>query len=362
MQKISVILLVVWICASCSAELEKTSSEEFRQIITGEAQGTTWRIVYYDLQERDFTLQVDSILKRIDASVSTYFEGSTIDAWNKSDSGTTIDPLFLDLLMKSWDAYVLTEGAFDPTVKPLVSFWGFGPERLTHPEKVDPKTIDSLLQLVNFDTLTLRRNERAVDLAAFDYTGKKSAGYFLHKPMPQMQLDFNAIGQGWSVDKVVEFLKANELKVFFVEIGGELVAGYPKPGGELWRFGIDKPSDGNYERDLQAVIKLRNKGLATSGNYRKFYEKDGIRFSHTIDPKTGYPVQHQLLSATVVSESAGKADALATAFMVMGADSSIQFVEGRKYLGSYIYLISDDQNGGFTTYQSRQLAGMLEEE
>ncbi|NQV52984.1 MAG: FAD:protein FMN transferase [Flavobacteriales bacterium] len=361
MQRISALLWVIWLCTSCNAELEKTSSEEFRQTISGEAQGTTWRIVYYDLQERDFTPDVDSILKRIDASVSTYLEGSTIDGWNKSDSGTTIDPLFLDLLMKSWDAYVLTEGAFDPTVKPLVSFWGFGPERLAHPEEIDPATIDSLLHLVNFDTLTLVKNDRAVDLASFEHSGKKSADYFLYKPMPEMQLDFNAIGQGWSVDRVVDFLKDKELKVFFVEIGGELVAGYPKPGGELWRFGIDQPSDGNYERDLQAVIKLRNKGMATSGNYRKFYEKDGIRYSHTIDPKTGYPVQHQLLSATVVSESAGKADALATAFMVMGADSTIQFVEARKYLGSYIYLISDDQKGGFSTYQSRQLTGMLEE-
>jgi thiamine biosynthesis lipoprotein len=362
MLKNLLLILGVALLSACNAELEKTTSEEFKQTISGEAQGTTWRIVYYDLQERNFTSEVDSILKRIDASVSTYLPGSTIDRWNKSDSGDFIDPLFLELLLKSWEIYSLTEGAFDPTVKPLVSFWGFGPERLEHPDQVSSETIDSLLSFVNFDTLTLRRKDRATALADFDASAQQVNEVFLHKPLSGMQLDFNAIGQGWSVDKVADFLKGKGLEIFFVELGGEIMAGYPKPDGQQWRFGIDKPTDGNLERDLQAVIRLRNKGLATSGNYRKFYEKDGMRFSHTIDPKTGYPVQHALLSATVVSESAGKADALATAFMVMGADSTVQFLEERNYVGAYVYLISDDQNGGYQMYTSKQLVGLVEEE
>ncbi|MEQ9187101.1 MAG: FAD:protein FMN transferase [Cryomorphaceae bacterium] len=360
MRTTCLLALSIVLLASCNAELEKTTSEAFKQSIKGTAQGTTWRIVYYDLQERDFTPQVDSILNDIDASVSTYLPGSTIDTWNKSDSGTTIDALFLELLVKSWEVYGLTNGAFDPTVKPLVSFWGFGPERLSHPEVVDSALIDSLLQLVAFDSLSLRRDDRSIHLDEFVNQGNQTSEFFLHKPLPGIQLDFNAIGQGWSVDKVAEFLKSKGLKRFFVEIGGELVAGYPKPGGEMWRFGIDKPSDGNMDRELQAVINLRNKGLATSGNYRKFYERNGVRYSHTIDPTTGYPVQHPLLSATVVSESAGKSDALATAFMVMGADSTIEFLGARNYVGAYVYLISDDQQGGYATYVSRQIAGLLE--
>jgi thiamine biosynthesis lipoprotein len=186
--------------------------------------------------------------------------------------------------------------------------------------------------------------------------------YYLTKPIAGMQLDFNAIGQGWSVDLVTKFLIEKGVKVFFMELGGEIVAGYPKPDGSLWRFGIDQPTDGNLDRALQAIIELRNKGLATSGNYRKFYEKDGQRFAHTIDPRTGYPVQHNLLSATVVSQNAGKADALATAFMVMGMDSTIQMLEEKSYIGSHVYLIADDGSGGFQTYLSKQLEGMLKEQ
>ncbi len=363
MKRLPLLFLLVYLC-SCNAELEKTNSEDFRQAIKGRAQGTTWQIVYYDLQERDLTPQVDSILRRVDESVSTYLDGSTIDRWNKSDSGCTVDPLFLELLLQSYEVYEATNGAFDPTVKPLVSFWGFGPERIAHPEVVDPKQIDSLLGLVRFDTLTLRRGDREVSLKDILNNPNPKGEIFLHKPISGMQLDFNAIGQGWSVDKVAEYLESQGLKVYFVEIGGEIRAGYPKPdnGGENWRFGIDKPSEGNYDRELQAVIELRNRGLATSGNYRKFYEKNGVRYSHTIDPKTGYPVQHSLLSATVLSNTAGKADALATAFMVMGTDSTIQYLNENSYLNSYIYLISDDGSGGYQTFQSRQLEGIINEE
>lgn len=353
-------VIITLILASCNAELEKTTSEEFKQTITGEAQGTTWRIVYYDLQERNFKPQVDSILSRIDESVSTYLPNSVIDRWNKSDSGAYIDPLFFDLLTQSWEVYEATNGAFDPTVKPLVSYWGFGPERFEHPELADQQTIDSLLYLVNFDTLRIVKNKGSFSMSEMEGSMKETDRLFLTKPMVGMQLDFNAIGQGWSVDKVVEFLESKDLKLFFVEIGGEISVGYPKPDGSLWRFGIDKPIDENAERALQAVINLRNKGLATSGNYRKFYERDGIRYSHTIDPTSGYPVQHNLLSATVVSKNAGIADAYATAFMVMGMDSTINFLSSNAYLNNYVYLISSDEEGKYETFTSEQIVRAIE--
>jgi thiamine biosynthesis lipoprotein len=353
--------LTALVIASCNAKMEKTSSEDFKHSIQGQAQGTTWSIVYYDLQERDFKPQVDSILAAIDQSVSTYLEGSIIDQWNGSDSGAVIDDLFLELLLESWEVYRQTNGAFDPTVKPLVSYWGFGPERYMHPEQVDSMVIDSLLQLVNFDTLRLRRSQQRS--IALDELGDNDAGkgaWFLEKPMAGMQLDFNAIGQGWSVDKIGEFLASQDIEIFFVELGGEILAGYPKPDGILWRFGIDKPVEGNTQRDLQAIINLRNKGLATSGSYRKFYERDGVRYSHTIDPSTGYPVQHSLLSATVVASDAGYSDALATAFMVMGSDSAQRFIADKDYLGAYVYLISANETGSFETFTSESLKGMME--
>jgi thiamine biosynthesis lipoprotein len=358
-----IVPILVMIMSGCSAEMSQTNAEAFKYAISGEAQGTTWSVSYYDLQERDFTASVDSILQRVDASISTYQEGSVIDRWNKSDSGGEIDRLFADLLVESWEVYVLTEGAFDPSIKPLVSYWGFGPERFAHPDEVDQLEIEKLLDLVHFDTLSLIIGEQVYSMAEVTPKRLNSADYYyLTKPIAGMQLDFNAIGQGWSVDLVTKFLIEKGVKVFFMELGGEIVAGYPKPDGSLWRFGIDQPTDGNLDRALQAIIELRNKGLATSGNYRKFYEKDGQRFAHTIDPRTGYPVQHNLLSATVVSQNAGKADALATAFMVMGMDSTIQMLEEKSYIGSHVYLIADDGSGGFQTYLSKQLEGMLKEQ
>lgn len=354
-------LILTVLLSSCRPDLNKTKAEDFKRTITGKAQGTTWRISYYDLQERDFTVQVDSLLKRIDQSISTYQAGSVIDRWNQSDSGVAVDDLFVEVLLKAWTAYSISEGAFDPTVKPLVAYWGFGPERFEHPEQADQQKIDSLLTLVNFDSLKLLQNNKVFTLEALANGDELEQELFLTKPDPRMQLDFNAIGQGWSVDKVAELLRGHGLKVFFVEIGGEIVAGYPKPDGEQWRFGIDKPESNLSERSLQAVIKLRNRGLATSGSYRKFYERDGFRFSHTIDPQSGRPVNHNLLSATVVSGSAAEADAMATAFMVMGTDSTIKFLEERNYLSNYVYLIYDS-SGVLKTYTSSQIERMIEDE
>ena len=359
--KNSVFIILIAFLASCNAELTKTTSKEFRQEISGEAQGTTYRIVYYDLKERNFKPAVDSILRRIDASLSTYQRGSIIDRWNKSDSGSMVDQLFIELLLESWQLYQATEGAFDPTVKPLVSYWGFGPEKFEGSEEVNPMEVDDLVKLVSFDTLRLKRSKVSRSLGEFEQGETGTDSVFLEKPVAGMQLDFNAIGQGWSVDKVADHLRTEGVKVFCVEIGGEIVAGYPKPDGSKWRFGIDKPVDHNTERELQAVINLRNKGLATSGNYRKFYERDGIRYSHTIDPSSGYPVQHSLLSATVVSQSAAKSDALATAFMVMGMDSTIEFLSEREYLGSQVYLIASDSVEGYRIYTSSNLEGLIEE-
>jgi len=350
------------VLASCRADMQKTDAEDFKRTITGQAQGTTYRITYYDLQERDFKPEVDSILARIDASLSTYLEGSVIDQWNRSDSGAWVDDLFLELLQESYAVYVQTDGAFDPTVKPLVSYWGFGPERYQHPEAVDSQEVVRLLQLVQFDTLALRSNKGSVRLADWKAQTTGDAKWFLEKPIPGMQLDFNAIGQGWSVDKVADHLRAKGIKVFFVELGGEIVAGSPKPDGSLWRFGIDKPTDQNHERVLQAIVKLRNKGLATSGGYRKFYERDGVRYSHTIHPKTGYPVQHNLLSASVVASNAGQADAFATAFMVMGQDSAMRYLQKKDYLDTYTYLISAKEDGSYDQFISKELEGMMEED
>ena len=345
--------------SGCAADLKKTTAEEFKKTIHGEAQGTTWTITYYDIQERDFTHQVDSILVRIDSSISTYLPGSLIDIWNKSDEGSKVDALFLEMLVESWRVYHATNGAFDPTVKPLVSYWGFGPEHFEHPETIDLTAIDSLIELIGFDSLRLIHNETELTLEALANRELEVDSMFLSKPNAKMQLDFNAIGQGWSVDKVAQFLKSQGLEIYFVEIGGELYAGHQKPDGSLWRFGVDKPESTLENRSLEAIVNLRNRGLATSGSYRKFYEKDGMRYSHTIDPFNGKPVDHNLLSATVFSSTAAEADGMATAFMVMGKDSIIRFLEEKAYLHNYVFLIYDSA-GTNRTYASPQIRKLIE--
>lgn len=353
------LMVLTLLIQGCGQEKQKVAPQDFEVKLNGEAQGSTWQVAYYDLQKRDFTKGIDSVLKEVDRSISTYLPGSIIDRWNKSDSGVLIDSMFYDVVTLSWRVYKSTDGAFDPTVKPLVSYWGFGPERFAHPEEVDNHAIDSLLELVNFDTLNfiLRGYERPLD-AFNDPRLKLEFPIFLAKPDPRMQLDFNAVGQGWSVDVVSNFLKSKGIEKYFVEIGGEIRVGYPKPDGSLWRFGIDKPIEDLAQRELEAVINLRNKGLATSGNYRKFYEKDGIKYSHTIDPKTGYPVTHNLLSATVVTGDAGMADAMATAFMVMGTDSAIHYLENINYTDCSAFLIYSD-SGRYNTWVSSDLASKI---
>lgn len=352
-------LSIVAIFQGCDPNVKPMDPEEFKVELSGEAQGTTWHVTYYDLRKRNFKPQIDSALKRIDQSISTYQAGSVIDRWNKSEQGVLIDDLFLEVLLESWRNYIATDGAFDPTIMPLVKHWGFGPERFAHHEQVRPSTIDSLQQLLLFDSLELVHNDIIYNLDEIANENSLNRTFYLSKPVSGVQLDFNAIGQGWSVDKVAALLDSKGIEIFFVEIGGEIVAGKAKPSGELWSFGIDKPLFDMSKRELQAIIRLRNRALATSGNYRKFYEKDGVKLSHTIDPSTGYPVSHGLLSATVLSSSAGEADAMATAFMVMGKDSVLSFLEAKPYLNEFVYLIYDSA-GVTKTYTSPEIAKLIE--
>lgn len=354
-------LTLALLIASCTPQLDKTTAEEFKMSIAGKAQGTTYSISYYDLKERNLKIQVDSLLKAVDLSISTYVNGSVIDRWNKSSDGAMVDRMFLEVLAESWSAYQASEGAFDPTIKPLVAYWGFGPEKFTHPEQADSAQIAELLNLVQFDSLSFAEAPIGDQLSEMFISGKYPDSLFLNKPDSMMEIDFNAVGQGWSVDKVAELLESLDIDRYFIEIGGEIKAGRPKPSGEYWKFGVDKPEPDLAKRELQAIVSLRSRGLATSGNYRKFYERNGIRYAHTIDPSTGFPTNHSLLSATVVAPTAAEADAMATAYMVMGKDSAVDFLADKEYLSNYIYLIYDSA-GVLKTYTSEGLKNMIDQD
>lgn len=285
--------------------------------LQGNAQGTTFQILYYDSLQRDFSAQVDSLLKQMDISLSTYVPQSIISRVNKNDSTVILDEHFITVFNRAQEIAIISNGAFDITVAPLVNAYGFG---FTKKENVDSLLIDSLLQFVGYQHVKIENGK-------------------LIKEKPQMQLDFNAIAQGYSVDVIANFLEEKAVSDYLVEIGGELRCKGVNAKGNYWNIGIDKPVENAEKREMQTVVSLKNRAMATSGNYRKFYEAGGMKYSHTLNPKTGWPVKHQLLSATVLADDAMTADAFATVFMVMGKDETLKFLENHKELNIQVYLI-----------------------
>lgn len=304
--------------------------KEGEMIISGKTMGTTYRIVYLDLEKRDFTASVDSVLEVFNESLSTYIKDSEISRFNQGDTLTFETTFFPTVLKSSKEVHGLTQGAFDPTVGPLVNAWGFGPEGA---QKADSIDIRQILRLVGFEKVV------------FD-------AIKVWKTQPGVYLDFSAIAKGFGVDVVADFLAGKGIKDMLVEIGGELVGRGTNENGELWRVGINQPDEDVSSNAIFSIIALDNKGMATSGNYRNFYEIDGVKYSHTIDPKTGRPVDHGLLSATVLAEDCMTADALATAMMVMGTEKAIEL---QKRLDEVdVFLIYNDTTG-VQTYISEDL-------
>ncbi|WP_373494779.1 FAD:protein FMN transferase [Aquiflexum sp.] len=304
-------------------------------ILSGNTMGTNYRIVYLDKEERDFKGQIDSILIVFNQSLSTYIPDSELSVFNKSDSLVFELPYFLPVLEASKDIFEKTEGAFDPTVGPLVNLWGFGPEG---PQLKDSVNINSILPLVGFNQIE------------FDETRVK-------KMKPGIYLDFSAVAKGYGVDVVAVYLISKGIQNFLVEIGGELVARGVNENGELWKVGVNRPEELGRADELFSIIALENKGMATSGNYRNYYEVDSVKISHTIDPFTGRPVRHGLLSATVLAADCMKADALATAIMVMGTERAIALQEKEKDFE--IFLIYNDENGEMKSFASDGLKPFL---
>jgi len=304
--------------------------KEGKVVITGKTMGTTYRIVYMDLEKRDFTTSVDSLMEVFNASLSTYIPESELSRFNRQDTLVFESTYFPAVLQRSKEINQSTGGAFDPTVGPLVNVWGFGPEGAHLKDSVE---ISQILRLVGFDKIS------------FD-----SAKVW--KTKPGVYLDFSAIAKGFGVDLVAEFLEKKGIEDMLVEIGGELVAKGTNENDELWKVGVNQPSEDISANDIFSIIALDNKGLATSGNYRNFYYKDSIRYSHTIDPKTGYPVNHGLLSATVLAKDCMTADAFATAMMVMGTEKAIELQNNIQDIE--VFLIYND-SVGTQTYISEKL-------
>lgn len=296
--------------------------------INGLIFGTVYNITYqYD---GDLKVEIDEELKRFDGSLSPFNDTATITRINRNED-IVPDTFFTNVFHRSMEISEETDGAFDITVAPLANAWGFGFKKGAFP---DSTMIDSLLDITGYTKVALSNEGKVV------------------KQDKRMMLSCSAVAKGYAVDVIAQFLAKKGIKNFMVEIGGEIVAQGENPKKDLWRIGINKPVDDlSINQELQTVLSVTGVGIATSGNYRNFYYKDGKKYAHTIDPRTGYPVQHNILSATVIAKDCMSADAYATAFMVMGLEEAERFANAHPDIDAcFIYT---DENGKLQTYYTK---------
>jgi len=321
----SIVLLslvaLVWLYRNSQ---RSTQVRENQITVSGQTMGTVYNIKYLDPENRNFKSSIDSLLEIFNQSVNHYLPDSEISQFNRQDTLYYDLPYFYPVLDVSNEVYQTTAGAFDPTVAPLVNAWGFGPEGGILP---DSSAVDSLLQLVGMDAIVYNET-------------------YVTKTKPNVQLNFSAVAKGYGVDIVADFLSEQGVENMMVEIGGEIVCKGVNAEGEVWRIGIDDPSG---QGAMTAAIAIDNRAIATSGDYRNFYIRDGQKYSHTINPETGYPVKHSVLSVSVIADECIIADAYATAFMVMGLEKTLKVLEEKPSLD--VFIIYDD-NGTTQTYQT----------
>ena len=315
-------LCLLWLVLLTSCKKEPVSFIT----LEGQAQGTTFQITYEDSLRQDYSVEVDSLFKLIDKSMSLWDTSSLISRINRNDSTAIPDEHFINVFRKAREISEYTGGAFDMTVGPLVKAWGFSRKNIGPPP--DSFAIDSLLKITGYRKVRIQDGR-------------------IKKEDPRIALDFNAIAQGYTVDLIAAFLRSRGVDNYLVEIGGELMARGKNQRNMTWQVGIDKPVDSLAEgRPLQTTISLQDKALATSGSYRKYIMKDGKKLSHVIDPGSGYPMNQNLLSVSVIAEDCATADAYATAFLVLGIEKAMVIAKEK---GLEIFCIYADDSGNFQT-------------
>lgn len=297
----------------------------------GFTQGTSYQITYLNSRAETYTEEIKNLMKDIDSSLSLYNSTSLIHTFNQGDSLIHMDPHMKNVIPEAFKINKITGGRFDITVAPLVNAFGFGPGERT---QIDSTLIDSLKQYVGMGKLAVSGNK-------------------LIKQNKHVKIDVNAIAQGYTVDTVAGLLESKGIHHYLVEIGGEVTVKGNNPEGRAWRIGIDKPIDSNNApgRHIQTIIERHQGAIATSGNYRKFYVEDGVKYTHSINPQTGYPTRQRLLSVTITGKPCMTCDALATACMIAGLEESKKLIKEMK--GYEGYLVYSDQEGNFKVYESK---------
>jgi thiamine biosynthesis lipoprotein len=281
--------------------------------ITGPTMGTVYNITVQTDAPESLKSQIDSILNDFNNSMSLYIEKSTLIDFNKSDSifcfNNSADPYFEPIFLKAKEVYATSEGAFDPSIAPLVNYYGFGYKEKKKLEKTDTAYVMELKKLLVFNALQLTKDS--------------SQNICIRKPDSKVQLDFNSISPGYAVDVLTEFLIRSGIRNFIIEIGGEIRTLGRNDQQKEWTVGINKPKQGVGTEEIELPLLVSNKALATSGNYRNSYESKGQKFAHIINPITGFSQPTDILSATVIADDCITADAYATAFMVLGMEKAL---------------------------------------
>lgn len=312
---------------------EAWTTEE-TQRTQGSVFGTFYHITYQS--NKELKSGIEAALQAVDNSLSPFNPKSVITAIN-DNTCMEADSMLTEVFNLAKTVSRETDRAFDITVAPLVNLWGFGFKTGTG---VSEDKVDSLLVFVNIDNVQLQNG-------------------VIKKKYPETMLDCSAIAKGYGVDAVGLYLERQGVKNYMVEIGGEVRVRGTNPQGELWHIGIDRPTDdpANTNNEVEQVLQVTQLAMATSGNYRNFYEKDGKKYAHTIDPRTGYPVQHSILSSTVLAQDCATADAYATAFMVLGME------EAQKVLAKHpelmAYFIYSDKAGHLQTWMTEGMEKMV---
>ena len=307
-----------------------------KQTNEGSVFGTFYHISYQS--DKDYHEDIKAALQQVDTALSMFNKQSVISRINR-EYGGEVNEMFLEVYRKAEEVSKDTNGAFDITVAPLVNVWGFG---FKNGEMPTPQQVDSIRQFVGWQKVTLKGNT-------------------IQKKDRRVMLDCSAIAKGYGVDVVAKVLKDKGVTNFMIEIGGEIITHGISPKRVPWKVGVIKPTDDSLatSNEYQTILNVTYKAMATSGNYRNYYYKGGKRYAHTIDPKTGYPVQHNILSATVLAPDCATADAYATSFMVMGLDGAKEILERHPELMAY--LIYNDKDNQLAVWFSPSLKDKIEE-
>ena len=350
-------LLLLFLLIACQSET--TVNTQNYSKIQGETMGTVYNITYSS--DKNYKPKIDSLLRAINNEVSVYEPNALITKFNKSETGIEFSEYengkhFLMNFKKSKEIYQIANGLFDPTVMPLVNYWGFGytPRNLT---QVDSLSVDTLLQSVGFQKINYTVENRNWTRKPKETKEKRQVFFVFKKENPKTELDFGAIAKGYGVDAVGELLEKHGVQNYLVEIGGELRTKGKNPKGEKWTLAINTPKAGAAVTDYEAIILLENQSMATSGNYRNFHTIEGKKYSHTINPTTGFPEVNKILSASVITTDCMSADAYATAFMVMGLDSAFSLASRLPNLEAYF--IYGDEQGAMEVKYTEGVGEML---